>query len=125
MNRGRQNNRAKGNLGEDLAAKALLGDGYEIIARNYQKRYGEIDIIAQKEQCLYFVEVKTRKSGEYGTPLESITPTKRQKIYRVAQNYLIEHPSDMDIGFLAVGILLLKNQQPKIEIIEDPFLEFA
>ena len=116
-------NKIKGNLGEDFAATALIEKGYVIIDRNYQKRCGEIDIIAQKGHCLYFAEVKTRKNNAFGNPLESITKTKRRRICLTAQAYLEEHPTNMDISFLAIGILLPKTGEPIIEIVEDNFLE--
>lgn len=124
MTSGKSNNKVKGNLGEDMAAKALEKQGYQIVARNYQKRYGEIDIIAKRGNSLYFVEVKTRKDKDFGNPLESITARKRQKICLVAQTYLAEYHvrDDVEIHFLAVGILLQKNGEPIIDIVEDNFL---
>ena len=120
----KSNNKVTGNQGEDMAAAALERQGYTIVARNYRKRYGEIDIIAQKGKTLYFAEVKTRKSAEYGNPLESVTPGKQRKIYRVAEAYLQEHSNwvDCNISFLAVGILLGQNGEYHIEIVEDYFM---
>ncbi len=120
----KSDNKIKGNLGEDIAAEALKEQGYTIVARNYRKRYGEIDIIAQKSKTLYFVEVKTRRNEEFGNPLESVTPGKQRKIYRVAEAYLQENSIDaeMDIGFLAVGILLQGERAYNIEIVEDYFI---
>lgn len=117
-------NKIKGNLGEDIAAAALEEQGYAIVTRNYRKRYGEIDIIARKENTLYFVEVKTRKSMDFGNPLESVTPQKQRKIYQVAEAYLQEHPAygEMEIGFLGVGILLQGQNAYHIEIVEDYFI---
>ncbi|MCI8336754.1 MAG: YraN family protein [Peptococcaceae bacterium] len=121
---GKHNNKKTGNHGEDIAAAALEEQGYTIVARNYRKRYGEIDIIAQKGKTLYFVEVKTRKDAAYGNPLESVTPGKQRKIYRVAEAYLQENPAyrEQNIGFLAVGILLQGAGAYNIEIVEDYFI---
>lgn len=61
--------------------------GYEIREQNYQTRYGEIDIIAEKENTIVFVEVKYRTSDRYGDPLEAVHPAKQKKISRVASGY--------------------------------------
>lgn len=118
---GKSDNKRKGDLGEDMAAENLEKNGYELLCRNYRKRYGEIDIIARKENRLYFVEVKTRRGESYGSPLESITPRKQKKIYQVAQEYLAEHPDliELDIGFLGVGIYLGVKGEYFIETVED------
>ena len=57
-----------GDFGEDLAARYMIEKGYEILCRNFSKPYGEIDIIAIKDDIICFVEVKTRKSTQYGYP---------------------------------------------------------
>lgn len=122
---GKHNNKKTGNYGENIAVAALEKQGYTIVARNYRKRYGEIDIIAQKGKTLYFVEVKTRKDAAYGNPLESVTPGKQRKIYRVAEAYLQENSAyrELNISFLAVGILLQGAGAYNIEIVEDYFIE--
>ena len=120
----KSNNKVTGNLGEDIAAATLEKQGYTIVTRNYRRRYGEIDLIVKKGNRLYFVEVKARKSRDFGNPLESITPRKQKIIYRVAQGYLQEHPAceEMEFGFLGVGILFGKNGEYHIEIVEDYFM---
>ena len=80
-----------GGLGEAFAAEILALDGYDIMERNYTCRYGEIDIIAEKEEELFFVEVKTRRGDAFGDPALSITPAKRLHMRRAASNYLSEH----------------------------------
>ena len=78
-----------GQYGEDLACKYLQAQGYQILARGFRfRRYGEIDIVANKDGVLSFIEVKTRSSQRYGKPAESVTLAKQRKIYRVAQYYL-------------------------------------
>ena len=84
------NNHVKaGSFGEEIAVEFLLEKGYQIIARNFRCRMGEIDIIAKKDQVLTFIEVKTRNSLLAGNPAEAVTFTKQQKIRRVAQYYLL------------------------------------
>ena len=77
-----------GKIGEDAVEKYLKNNGYEILERNFHSRWGEIDIIAKKEKCIVFVEVKTRKSVKYGTPAEFVTGTKIKKIIKTAVLYL-------------------------------------
>lgn len=89
-----KNNRELGNMGEEIAAKYLEDNGYEIIARNiHYSRFCELDIIAKQKGTLVFVEVKTRKTDNYGTPFEAITPQKYNNIKKGALKYLENHPS--------------------------------
>ena len=79
--------RSDGDLAENFVAIELQKNGYKIIARNYQKRYGEIDIIVQKDDVLAFVEVKMRRSERI--PMhEIITYSKQKKIILVAKEYI-------------------------------------
>jgi len=87
--------RQTGDLGEGIAADYLENNGYKIVERNYRKNWGEIDLIAQKENCLIFVEVKTRKktAGRFlagHSPEENVNWRKQQKIIRTAETYLLE-----------------------------------
>jgi putative endonuclease len=82
--------RSSGDLAETHVAKELQKDGYTIIARNYQKPYGEIDIIAQKKDVIAFVEVKMRRSNTIPMQ-EIITPAKQKKIILVAKEYICSH----------------------------------
>ncbi|MBI2858943.1 MAG: YraN family protein [Chloroflexi bacterium] len=77
-----------GSLGEQLAAKHLKKNGYRIIERNYHCREGEIDIVARQKNTLVFVEVRTKTGLGYGTPEESVTRAKKQKMAAAAFRYL-------------------------------------
>lgn len=77
--------------GEQLAAKELTRRGYEIVARNWRCGAGEVDLVARDGQVWAFVEVRTRRGREYGTPEESLTVAKRARMIEVAQSYLAEH----------------------------------
>jgi len=79
-------------IGEDLAVRYLVSKGYTVICRNYRKRYGEIDIIVEKDQHLVFCEVKTRTSHSISWALASIGFSKQRKISRTAQLYINENP---------------------------------
>jgi len=88
------NNRQFGDMGEEIACKYLIDNGYKILDRNvHYSRFCELDIVAQYKNTLVFVEVKTRKSDTFGTPMEAITKTKYENIKKGALNYLLEHPS--------------------------------
>ena len=87
-----------GQHGEDLAVAYLTRQGYEIVARNWRTRAGELDIVARDGEWLVFVEVRTRRrSGRsqtpsLGTPEESVTLAKQTRLVAMAERYLFEHP---------------------------------
>ena len=81
-------NKYTGNIGESLAEGYLIDKGYKILARNYKNKIGEIDIIAQENDRIIFVEVKSRASAKFGYPREAVNYYKQQKIRRVAEVYL-------------------------------------
>lgn len=80
-----------GKWGETQALDYLTRLGYTIVATNYRKRYGEIDIIAREKDVLVFVEVKCRSGRAFGSPLEAVDLRKQQRICRVAMEYLQTH----------------------------------
>lgn len=77
-----------GILGEKLARDFLKKKGYRILETNFRCQYGEIDIIARKKDYLVFIEVRTKTSNDFGTPEESITHVKKEKIVACALSYL-------------------------------------
>ncbi len=81
-----------GKIGEDVAEKYLRKKGWKILQRNYKARYGEIDIVAQDDETLVFVEVKTRMGTSFGTPEESVTTRKLREVVETAQYYKTLHP---------------------------------
>jgi len=74
------NNRASGDLGEEIARRYLSRKGYEIVESNYRTRRGELDLISRHKDTLVIVEVKLRRGTAYGTPLEAVTPRKQNAI---------------------------------------------
>ena len=103
--------------GEDMATAYLKKKGYQIVERNFRRGYGEIDIIAVKDNTLVFIEVKTRTSNKFGSPLEAITPWKLASLTKTAQFYKVLHPhfpDSMRIDAIAIYI----NQQSGKEEIE-------
>lgn len=94
----------RGREAERQAADFLRRHGYAIYEHNYRWRGGEIDLIARDGDCLVFVEVKARSSGAFGSPEESITAAKREKLIRTARRYLVEHPTELDVRFDVVAL---------------------
>ncbi len=107
--------------GEKLAQDFLKKHGYRIIETNYRTSEGEIDIIAKQKDCLVFIEVRTKRSLLFGTPEESITHAKMQKLKTVAARYQQSHdnlPASWRIDVVAVEIDN-KGKPSRIEIIEN------
>lgn len=84
----RQSRTAVGRAGEEAAARHLTELGYRIIARNHRYRFGELDIVAEEQGWLVFVEVKTRTGAGYGSAAEAVTPAKQRQLVRLAAAYL-------------------------------------
>jgi len=111
----------EGRIGEDLACEYLKKHGFKIIERNFRIRGGEIDIVALDGNTLVFIEVKTRKSTEFGTPFEAITPWKIKSLIKTAQYYKIKHPRLPEaLRIDAVGIILSNdNNLVSIELVKN------
>jgi putative endonuclease len=80
-----------GELGEDLAVRALLARGYAILDRRYRTRHGEIDIVAEHGGTIVFVEVRARATAEFGRAAETVTDQKKRKVTAMAVEYLSRH----------------------------------
>lgn len=115
------NKRLKGKLFEDLAVEYLVKKGYKVVERNFHCSFGEIDIIAKKDEVLCFIEVKARSSKNFGSSLESITVYKQKKIMKVAEFYMMKNKIyDKPLRFEAIGVDI-SNDPPLIEHIENIF----
>ena len=118
---GKMKRRDVGILGEELAKDFLKKRGYHIWETNYRCPEGEIDIIAKHEDSLVFVEVRTKKSLEFGSPEESITSTKMERLRTVAFHYQQTHdnlPASWRIDVVAIEIDQ-KGKPLRIELIEN------
>ncbi len=110
-----KNLRKKGSLYEKLAGDYLQSKGYEILEYNFRCRSGEIDIIAKKDSCIVFCEVKYRGGSDVNPPLEAVNMYKQRKISKVAFYYLSTHlffdvESRFDvIGFAGEKIIHIEN----------------
>ena len=84
--------KALGERGERRALEYLQQCGYTLIVRNFRTRNGEIDLIVAQENILAFVEVKTRRSSQFGAPMEAVDARKQGKIILVAQQFMQQYP---------------------------------
>jgi len=118
-------NRLFGNRGERAAVRYLKQQGFRIVARNYQNRYGEIDIIAIEGDTLVFIEVKTRRSTRTGSPLEAVDEKKQQQIMRTAQAYLSQCGlNEQSYRFDVIGLLWPEDaKEPEIQHVRHAFPE--
>ena len=94
-----------GKLGEDVAADYFMERGFEIVERNWRHVRKEIDVIAQREGKLYFVEVKTRHGEEWNAE-EAITAKKRALMWRAMMAWKLQHPSLMPVRYSAVAVVV-------------------
>lgn len=101
---------SQGTAGEVIAARFLREKGYEILIGNYRTRFGEIDIIAQKEEMVAFVEVKTRSEGSLYQPREAVTRDKQQRIIRSALLFLKEYKLACQPRFDVIEIVTKKGE---------------
>lgn len=113
--------RDTGNRGEDLAAEYLRGKGYAIVARNWRCRLGELDIVAEVDNVLVFVEVRTRRAATSETALESVTKRKVERLLKAVYTYLDETPSAADKNWRVdiIAIALPRGSSPIVEHVED------
>lgn len=120
-----------GLLGEDVACKFLMKQGYSILERNYTRKWGEIDIIAQKGEKRYFVEVKSTQVDSIDSvthvtnrPEENMHAWKMMRLRRVVETYLIS----MRLGYvdwqfdLLVVYLDIKNRKARVRVVENVIL---
>ena len=136
----RTEKRKTGDLGENMACKFLVKRGFGIVEQNYSKKWGEIDIIAQKEGKLHFVEVKSvshmpyikvRNDGksyedDHYHPEDNLHPWKLKRLGRVIQTYLLGYKgnrsvsSETDWQFDVVAVYLdIKDLKAKVNFMED------
>jgi len=80
-----------GRKGERIACRRLLREGFDILARRWTGRQGELDIVAFEGELLVFVEVKTRSSAQYGEPWEFVDPRKQLILRRVAEEFIAKY----------------------------------
>jgi putative endonuclease len=107
----------KGRKGERIAAVFLLRQGFDILARRYRGRSGELDIIAFESNILVFVEVKTRASRDFGEPWEFVDWRKQQILRRTAEEFIADH----DMGQYAYRFDIVSVLGNKAELFRNAF----
>lgn len=117
----KKNRRLFGDQAENFVAQELRKQGFAICQQNYQKMYGEIDIIAQKENLLIFVEVKVRQH-EYGSMHDLVTYSKQKKIGLVAKEYICRNNIEGMVCRFDIALVQIGNNQPLLTYIEDAFV---
>ena len=123
-----------GAQGEELAAEFLIKEGYRLVLSNFKVPVGrnirgaivtgEVDLIAYDEDKLCFIEVKTRSSDEYASPLAAVDLRKQRQIIRTARMYRkIFHLPHAKVRYDVVSIVLPQKARPKIELFKNYFSE--
>ena len=113
-----------GKLGEELAAEYLIRKGYQILERNWHSGHKEIDIIALCDNILVIVEVKTRRSDEFGEPDIAVGKDKQRMLIWAADAYVRFKNLDVDVRFDIISIVFT-DSEPQIEHIEDAFIPLS
>jgi len=115
---GKQKNKQKGELGEGVAVNYLVKKGYRVLERNYRCRYGEIDIIAKKNDNLIFVEVKTKTSDFFGAPEEMVDDCKLEKINNTIDYFMGERKGGDEINIRVDVIAVKIDRRGRLESIK-------
>ncbi len=119
-------NKNIGSYGEDLGIKFLIDKGYFILDRNFRNRYGEIDAICKFKGLIIFVEIKSRYSSSFGTPLEAITCSKQKRIINLCKYYIYKKKLfNYNCRFDVIEVYFnTSNDSNKIIHIEDAFRSY-
>lgn len=112
---------ALGRAGERWAADFLRSRGWEVIGQGSHGRGGEIDLVCRRGDRLLMAEVKTRSSDRWGPPELAVTPLKRARLQRAAQDYRRLNAGRGAISHAVVAITLEQDGHPRIELFQDAF----
>lgn len=113
-----------GGYAEELVVRYLTKKDFKVIKRNYRCPVGEIDIIAQKDEYICFIEVRSRSSGDYGEPYETVTYPKQRKISKTAKYFILEHPeyyNKYSFRFDVASLVFINDKDYSIEYISGAF----
>ena len=112
--------RTLGYAGEDIACEELRRRGYEILARQFRTRRGEIDIVARQGPTVVFVEVKARSGQEFGGGAAAVTWRKQRRIARVALEFLARHGTP-DVPCRFDVVVVTPGPVPRVEVFTHAF----
>ncbi len=110
-----------GVLGENLAKDYLVGKGYQILKERYKYSNAEIDLIAEFDKQIIFVEVKSRKSNLYGNPEVFVNKEKRRNLKKAARAYLEKSTHVGEVRFDIISIVHTNGQLQELKHFEDAF----
>ena len=113
----------RGISGERMAVEYLTSKGYSILAQNYRYLKGEVDILAQKDDCLAAVEVKTRSTSDFGAPEEFLKPAQIQRIIKTVDYFVTSRDLEVEVRFDIIAIVLT-DKGSELEHIENAFYHF-
>ena len=106
-----QHNQRLGQLGERIAERWLVKHGYRILARRFRNGHRDIDLIAQRDATIAFVEVKARKGSEFGDPVEAVHHRKQRELARSARVWIDRHGRAGEMyQFDVVGVLVAESR---------------
>lgn len=111
-----------GKMGEAMAAEYLLKNGYNLLHQNWRHSRWEVDIIAEKDGILHFIEVKTRRTQAFGLPEDGVDKKKIKNMIDAAEEYLDQHPQWKRIQFDILAITIPKDEPVEYFFIEDVYL---
>ena len=111
-----------GKAGEDLAANWLTSEGFSILMRNWRHGRYEVDVIAGRSGILHFIEVKSRRSGAYGYPEESVGKKKLGNVLQGAAGWIHRWPGYDRVQYDVLAITFRKTATPEIRLFEDVYL---
>ena len=112
-----------GKKGEEIAAEYFLSKGYEILHRNWRHKHLEVDIVANRNGILHFIEVKTRTSLAFGFPEENVTATKMNRLINASAEFLYQYPQWQRIQFDVLSINInSRSNETAFLLIEDVYL---
>lgn len=111
-----------GKKGEDLGNTYLLENGYSIIEINWRYSHWEVDIIASKSSVLHFIEIKTRRSKNFGLPEDKVNNKKIRYLINAAEQYLYLNPQWKRIQFDVLSITINPDDTAEYFFIEDVYL---
>lgn len=113
------NHNTTGKTGEALALVYLQQHSFNILHANWRYSYYEIDIIAEKDSVLHFIEVKTRRSEKFGLPEESVTDAKLESLMKAGEAFLYQYPDWKRIQYDILSIMLRYKEPAEYFFIED------
>jgi putative endonuclease len=114
--------RVVGQAGEEAVSKWYVAAGYEVLARNWRVREGELDLVVRDVGTIAFCEVKTRRGDRYGQPVEAVTARKRQRLRMLAGRWLAAH--DAGAGALRFDVASVRPDGLggwDVEVLTDAF----